>query len=173
MLTECHCGCHNGGLMHFVACCTTCPGCNGRFKDNPAFRMHARICPHKPEELMAEYKKSLASLKATAPTAMLLGRFQPFHDGHLELARQAIERVGQVCIAMRYTEVDAKNPFDAHQRAIFIMAKMRPHVGKYIIELVPNFTHVFYGRDVGYSIEQLDTGVLKQVSATQIREDLL
>jgi len=173
MLTECKCGCHSGGMLHFVACCVQCPGCGTRFKDNPAYRMHVRICPHEPAALMAEYKASLKHFTATAPTALLIGRYQPFHDGHLELARQAIERVGQVCIAMRHTEVDARNPFDFNQRGIFIMAKMRPHLGKYIIELVPNFTHVFYGRDVGYSIEQLDTGVLKQVSATQIREALL
>ena len=34
-----------------------------------------------------------------APTALLIGRYQPFHIGHKTLVKEAIERVGQCCIA--------------------------------------------------------------------------
>ena len=35
------------------------------------------------------------------PTAQMLGRWQPFHDGHKALFIKALEKHGQVCIAIR------------------------------------------------------------------------
>mgnify|MGYP000602936763 CR=1 FL=1 len=47
------------------------------------------------------------------PTALLLGRYQPFHEGHLALFKEALLRAGQVVIAVRDTGgTDEKNPFD-------------------------------------------------------------
>jgi hypothetical protein len=38
---------------------------------------------------------------------------------------------------------------------------------------VPNITHVFYGRDVGYVVEQLALDeTSEQISATKIRREL-
>ena len=91
------------------------------------------------------------------PTALMMGRFQPFHDGHRRLIEAAIARVGQVCIAVRDTHgSDAKNPlafFDVKSR---IEAGLRDQAGRFVVVPVPNITHVFYGRDVGYAIERID-----------------
>ena len=38
---------------------------------------------------MINYKK---------PTAQMLGRFQPFHEGHFELFKNILEKTGQVAI---------------------------------------------------------------------------
>ncbi len=50
---------------------------------------------------------------------------------------------------------------------------MRPYAGKYTIIPLPNITSIFYGRDVGYTIEEIvldeDT---KNISATAIRRDI-
>ena len=35
------------------------------------------------------------------PTAMMLGRWQPWHKGHTELFKRAIVKTGQVCIMIR------------------------------------------------------------------------
>ena len=35
------------------------------------------------------------------PTAMMLGRWQPWHKGHQELFKKALERTGQVIIMIR------------------------------------------------------------------------
>src|SRR5262249_55955730 len=46
------------------------------------------------------------------PTALFVGRYQPFHDGHRALIAEGLKRVGQACIAVRNTEgADKKNPF--------------------------------------------------------------
>jgi adenylylsulfate kinase len=66
---------------------------------------------------------------AGRPTALLMGRFQPFHDGHRRLIKSAIARVGQACIAVRDTHgIDAKNPlsfFDVKSRIEAGCASMR------------------------------------------------
>jgi len=35
------------------------------------------------------------------PTAQMLGRWQPFHDGHYALFEKIIKKTGQVCIQVR------------------------------------------------------------------------
>ena len=47
------------------------------------------------------------------PTVQMLGRWQPFHDGHLALFKEALKKTGQVCIMVRDTGgTDDSNPFD-------------------------------------------------------------
>ena len=35
------------------------------------------------------------------PTVEMLGRWQPWHDGHIELFKKALKKTGQVCIMYR------------------------------------------------------------------------
>lgn len=119
-------------------------------------------------------KKLLSTFNPKAPTAFMLGRYQPFHDGHKKLIEESIKRVGQVCIAIRDTQgTDDKNPFSFEEVEHNIRKGMREHEGKYIIVRLPNITNIFYGRDVGYKIEAIDLDdITKNISATKIREQL-
>ena len=57
--------------------------------------------------------KLLAKFDPKKPTALFLGRYQPFHDGHRKLIEEGLRRVGQVCIAVRDTHgIDEKNLLD-------------------------------------------------------------
>ena len=105
------------------------------------------------------------------PTAKCLGRFQPFHEGHRALIVEAIERVGQVCIEVRDTGgTDEKNPFSFEYVKARIETGLREYEGRFVIIQVPNITHIFYGRDVGYKIERIDLDpTLQAVSATDAR----
>jgi cytidyltransferase-like protein len=106
------------------------------------------------------------------PTALFIGRYQPFHIGHQRLIEEGLRRVGQVCIAVRDTHgIDAKNPlpfFAVKQR---IEAALSAYASRFIVVPLPNITHVFYGRDVGYMVERivLDEAT-ESVSATKVRE---
>lgn len=107
-----------------------------------------------------------------APTALLIGRYQPWHDGHTALFRAALERAGQVLIAVRDTQdTDEKNPFDFE----FVKSRIRARLdsefaGRYQVILIPNITNVVYGRDVGYKIEQVHLGAaIESISATAER----
>jgi cytidyltransferase-like protein len=106
------------------------------------------------------------------PTALFIGRYQPFHGGHQRLIEEGLRRVGQVCIAVRDTHgVDAKNPlpfFAVKQR---IEAALSAHDGRFVVVPLPNITNVFYGRDVGYNVERivLDEAT-EAISATRMRD---
>jgi cytidyltransferase-like protein len=105
------------------------------------------------------------------PTALFLGRYQPFHTGHRLLIEEGIRRLGQACIAVRDTYgVDEKNPlpfFAVKQR---IDAALSDYAGRFVVVSVPNITKVLYGRDVGYDVERivLDEAV-EAISATRLR----
>ena len=110
-----------------------------------------------------------------APTALLIGRFQPWHDGHQALFEQALGRAGQVLIAVRDTHgTDDKNPFDYEFVRSRIVEKLEPtYAGRYCIQLMPNITNFIYGREVGYQIEQVHLAPeIEQISATQVREQM-
>ena len=84
---------------------------------------------------------------------------------------EGLRRVGQVCIAVRDTHgIDEKNPlpfFAVKQR---IEAALSAHAGRFVVIALPNITNVFYGRDVGYSVERimLDEAT-EEISATKLR----
>lgn len=109
-----------------------------------------------------------------APTALLLGRYQPFHDGHKALALAAIKRVGRVCIAVRDTcGTDDTNPFPFADVRARIESAMSGSAGKFTVIAVPNITKVMYGRDVGYGIEEIVLPeAIQAISATEIRKQL-
>ena len=59
-------------------------------------------------ELLAENRR----FDETKPTTQMLGRFQPFHDGHFALFKRCYDKTGQVVIMIRAMENTSKNPFD-------------------------------------------------------------
>lgn len=113
----------------------------------------------------------LPSFNPKSPTALLIGRYQPFHSGHRKLAEEAIKRVGQVCIAVRDTQgTSPKDPLPAHEVEAAIRTGMSGLEGRYTVLHLPNITNVCYGRDVGYKIERIDLDAETQaVSATEVR----
>jgi cytidyltransferase-like protein len=105
------------------------------------------------------------------PTALLIGRYQPFHDGHKALIEEALRRIGQVCIAVRDTQgVNNKNPFSFEYVRARIEEALRLHTGKFVVVQLPNVEAVFYGRDVGYLVEKIELDKsLQLISATEMR----
>jgi energy-coupling factor transporter ATP-binding protein EcfA2 len=107
------------------------------------------------------------------PTALMVGRFQPFHAGHKALAAEAIARYGQVCFGIREMPPGAENPFSSFEVRDKIEAAMLEYTGKYTCKFLPNVAAVVYGRDVGYAIERLYlSDALEAISATQVRAGL-
>jgi hypothetical protein len=105
------------------------------------------------------------------PTALFVGRYQPFHDGHRALIVEGMRRVGQACIAVRDTHgIDDKNPYNFEYVRSRIEHGLREYEGRFIVVPVPNVTHVFYGRDVGYVVERIELDKhVEAVSATEVR----
>lgn len=108
-------------------------------------------------------------------TVQMLGRWQPWHDGHRALFERAIAKTGQVCIMIRDCQGwQGSNPFAAQQVIDLIKKDLDPlYQGQYIVMIVPNIVNITYGRDVGYKIEQetFDEEI-HQISATKIRKEM-
>jgi nicotinamide mononucleotide adenylyltransferase len=105
----------------------------------------------------------------------MIGRYQPFHDGHKALIVEGMRRVGQVCIAVRDTTgTDAKNPLPFEDVRARIEHGLREFEGRFTVVQVPNVSHVFYGRDVGYVVERINLDSdLEKISATEQRQRML
>ena len=107
------------------------------------------------------------------PTAQMLGRWQPFHDGHYALFEEIIKKTGQVCIQIRDVQGVDDNPFDFETVKKNIFEALQDYKNRIKVTLVPNITNICYGRGVGYKIEEivLDEKT-QQISATKIREEM-
>jgi cytidyltransferase-like protein len=104
------------------------------------------------------------------PTTLLLGRYQPWHEGHQALLEKAYERTEQVVVGVRDTQgTSEKDPLSFEVVAERIRAATR---SSFVVKF-PNITNIVYGRDVGYKIEQIDLGAeVHAISATQKRKEL-
>ena len=117
------------------------------------------------------------------PTVQMLGRWQPWHDGHQSLFKRCVAKTGQVVIQVRDVqgasggEGQDDNPFDwdvvckniedglssdGYQRGL-----------EYEIMLVPNIVNITYGRGVGYVFEEeVFEKEVTDISATKIRQEM-
>jgi nicotinamide mononucleotide adenylyltransferase len=129
---------------------------------------------------MFDYKK---------PTVQMLGRWQPWHDGHTELFKRAHAITGQVVIMVRdvynydgdagagRTAKQDDNPFGMIQVIENIDKALNPlgfeNGYDYMILEVPNIVDISYGRGVGYTFTEHDLGEnIHNISATKIRAEM-
>ena len=108
------------------------------------------------------------------PTAQMLGRWQPFHDGHYALFEEIIKKTGQVCIQVRDVQGVEDNPFDFETVKKNIEERLNiKYKNRFKIMLVPNITNISYGRGVGYDIEEVVLPEkIQKISATKIRKEM-
>jgi len=124
------------------------------------------------------------------PTVQMLGRWQPWHEGHTQLFERAMEITGQVCIMVRdvggiigqdagagRTIKQDDNPFDFDKVSEDIAGKLftRGYIigEEFEVMLVPNIVDISYGRGVGYTFTEHDLGeTIHNISATKIRKEM-
>ena len=117
------------------------------------------------------------------PTVQMLGRWQPWHDGHQTLFKRCVAKTGQVAIQVR--DVQGVSGGDGQDDNPFNWDEVCKNIEEgllkdgfirgveYEIMLVPNIVNITYGRGVGYSLEEeiFDSSVT-EISATKIRKKL-
>ncbi len=107
------------------------------------------------------------------PTAQMLGRWQPWHDGHQKLFEEIIKKTGQVNIQVRDVQGVGDNPLDYNSVKKNIENALKNFENRIKISLVPNITNICYGRGVGYKIEEIVLPKeVQEISATKIREKM-
>jgi Adenylylsulphate kinase len=108
-------------------------------------------------------------------TVQMLGRWQPWHDGHRALFERLLQRTGQVIIQVRDVQGwQGSNPFEIKKVKSFIRRDLDPiYQGQYEIQVVPNIVHIGWGRGVGYTAgEETFDDNITDISATKIRKKL-
>ena len=117
------------------------------------------------------------------PTVQMLGRWQPWHQGHQELFKRCVAKTGQVVIQVRDVQGSSggigqeDNPFNWETVCKNIEEGLSRDGFKkgvdYEIMLVPNIVNISYGRGVGYVFEEeVFEDSITNISATKIREKL-
>lgn len=107
--------------------------------------------------------------------SMVVGRFQPFHDGHKWLVNQCLEDGKNVLIVIRDIIPDEKNPFEASEVKNNIMKELWKLIGEERVKVIviPDIESINFGRGVGYDIiEHIPPQEVSDISATKIRKQL-
>ena len=102
--------------------------------------------------------------------AIFIGRFQPYHLGHIEMVQQKLNAGVPALIMVRDIEPDEKNPFTTEQTVAMIEKYHKSKGDDVKVIIIPDIESVNYGRGVGYEINEFtppkDIG---GISATGIR----
>ncbi len=105
------------------------------------------------------------------PSALYVGRWQPFHNGHASIIEKAIETGERVVVGVRKTPRDKSNPFPFYVVQQLVHAKFRNDVE--VVE-IPDISSINIGRNVGYSINEVEVpNEIKGISATEIRNSII
>tara|TARA_Y100001970_G_scaffold282498_1_gene395442 strand:- start:744 stop:1133 length:390 start_codon:yes stop_codon:yes gene_type:complete len=107
-------------------------------------------------------------------SAVFIGRFQPFHDGHKNVFLNILKKNGQVTIlVMDSYGINKKNPFKFNYVKKKILSSLRNYRGKFKIIKIPVVSEVVCGRKVGYKFRKVKLSkVLENISATKIRKKI-
>ena len=117
------------------------------------------------------------------PTVQMLGRWQPWHDGHQALFKRCVSKTGQVIIQVRDVagasggDGQDDNPFNWDDVCKNIETGLKRdnflRGVHYEIMLVPNITNISYGRGVEDALEEETfDDETHSISATKIRKEL-
>ena len=105
--------------------------------------------------------------------AIFIGRYQPYHYGHINLIQQKLDEGIPALIMVRDIEPDEKNPFTTEQTVNMIQKYHDSKGDEVKVVIIPDIESVNYGRGVGYEInEYIPTEDVGFISATKIRESI-
>lgn len=132
---------------------------------------------------------------------LIVGRFQPFHKGHLAVIRETLKQCDELIVVIGSAEDShtEKNPFTAGERYQMLLSSLTPHersritiipvrdVNRYSVwvthieSYVPPFDIVFSNSDLtrslfssaGYQVRRTKAYSPKTYSATEIRRRIV
>ena len=107
--------------------------------------------------------------------AIFVGRYQPYHYGHIELIKQKLDIGIPALIMVRDINPDERNPFTAKETARMIRKYHKSKGDDVKVIIIPDIESVNYGRGVGYEINEYEppnnSGVMF-ISASKIRDSI-
>jgi len=105
--------------------------------------------------------------------AIFIGRFQPYHYGHISLVQQKLDDGIPALIMVRSIEADERNPFTTEQ-SVSMIKKYHASKGDDVeVMIIPDIESVNYGRGVGYEINEfVPPSDIERISATEVRNSI-
>ncbi len=103
--------------------------------------------------------------------AVFIGRYQPYHFGHISLVRQKLDAGVPCLIMVRDIPPDPKNPFTTEETVNMIQKYHNSKGDDVIVISIPDIESVNWGRGVGYEMNEFfPPDNIGFISATRIRE---
>lgn len=105
--------------------------------------------------------------------AIFIGRYQPYHYGHITLIQQKLDAGIPALIMVRDIAPDEKNPFTTEQTVAMIQKYHQTRGDDVRVMTIPDIESVNYGRGVGYEVNEfVPTEEIAFISATRIRDSI-
>ena len=105
--------------------------------------------------------------------AIFIGRYQPYHLGHLTLVKQKLDKGVPCLIMVRDIPPDEKNPFTTEQTVDMIRKYHESKGDDVVVMIIPDIESVNWGRGVGYEMNEFEPPEnIGWVSATKIRASI-
>ena len=103
--------------------------------------------------------------------AIFIGRYQPYHFGHINLVQQKLDNGVPCLIMVRDIPPDPKNPFTTEQTVDMIEKYHKSKGDDVQVMIIPDIESVNWGRGVGYEMnEYFPPENIGFISATRIRD---
>ena len=108
---------------------------------------------------------------ALSKRAIFIGRYQPYHFGHINLVQQKLDNGVPCLIMVRDIPPDPKNPFTTEQTVDMIEKYHKSKGDDVVVMIIPDIESVNWGRGVGYEMnEYFPPENIGFISATRIRD---
>ena len=111
----------------------------------------------------------------TGNTSLFIGRWQPLHSSHIKLIRSVLNEGKKICIGIRNSKINKKNPYSIEQRIAMICKEFYKEIqnSKVTWVVLPDISEVAYGRTPGWKIREIRLDKKSElISATKIREQM-
>jgi cytidyltransferase-like protein len=99
--------------------------------------------------------------------SLVIGRFQPLHDGHIAMIKKLLNENKSVLVAVMDTPIDDDNPYSLDERFAMFDKEFNKDPRIMLME-VPPIAEVCYGRNPGFWVRRVVHGA-EQTTATAIR----
>ena len=107
--------------------------------------------------------------------AIFVGRYQPYHYGHIELIKQKLDLGIPALIMVRNIAPDERNPFTTEDTVKMIKKYHESKGDDVKVIIIPDIESVNYGRGVGYEINEYEVPNNSEamfISASKIRDSI-